>query len=126
MKLNHDCVRDLLLAVEDIPSLTGWYSIPQLMKNENLKDKHYSIDEIAYTATCLGDAGFIKTDPNNREPEYYTIQRMTWNGHAFLDDIRDPKVWKKTKEIASNLASVSVKSLFEISTNLARKYVGLD
>lgn len=126
MKLNHDCVRDLLLAIEDIPSLTGWYTIPRLMETDYLKDKDYSIDDIAYTATCLNDAGFIEANPNHREPEYCSIQRMTYDGHAFLDNIRDPKIWRSVKETTSNLTGASVQVLCELGLQKIRNFVGLD
>jgi hypothetical protein len=29
---------------------------------------------------------------------HYAIKRLTWEGHDFLNSIRDPKIWEKTKK----------------------------
>lgn len=65
MRLNYDCVRDVLLALEDL--LTCEYmndiayfndvSIDDL--NEALNDKGYSKETIFYSAYNLGQAKFI-------------------------------------------------------------------
>jgi len=125
MKLNHDCVRDLLLAIESLPKGTVWYELPYLIENTNLKSKPYSIEEIAYTATCLTEAGFIITKPNNREPEFYSVQRLTWNGHEFLDNIRDPEIWKQTKSTVSKVAGMSLVMLGDVAKNILFKHFGL-
>lgn len=123
MKLSHDCVRDLLLAVENNNSRTAWIPIERIAEREQLFEKGYTLDDLEYTAECLSDAGYIIA---NITFEGGAIQRLTMSGHELLDNIRDPLIWTKAKEISSNLASVSVRTLFELGVQLVRKSVGID
>lgn len=70
-------------------------------------------------ATTLGHAkmlisgGFI--DVNDK----HTL-RMSWAGHEFLDKVRDPEIWRQTKEGASKVGSWSVKFLGELATGFIK------
>lgn len=125
MKLNHECVRDLLLSIESLPKGTVWHTIPHLIEHTSLSSEKYSLEEIAYTATCLLEAGFIIAKPNYREPEYYEVQRLTWNGHQFLDNIRDPEIWKQTKSAVSKVAGLSLSVFADVSKSILYKVLGL-
>lgn len=46
--------------------------------------------------------------------------RISWAGHEFLDKVRDPEIWRKTKEGASRVGSWSVKFLGELAAGLIR------
>jgi hypothetical protein len=54
-----------------------------------------------------------------------TFAGLTWKGHEFLDDIRDPGVWQKTKERTKGVASVGVGFLWEIAKAEVRAKLGL-
>jgi hypothetical protein len=43
------------------------------------------------------------------------ISRLTWEGHEFLDDIRDPEIWRKTKDRAKSVAGAGLSLLWEIA-----------
>ncbi|MBD2841317.1 DUF2513 domain-containing protein [Erythrobacter rubeus] len=45
---------------------------------------------------------------------------MTWEGHEFLDKVRDPEIWRKTKKGASELNSWGVKLIGEMATGYIR------
>ncbi|AMW99238.1 DUF2513 domain-containing protein [Rummeliibacillus stabekisii] len=129
MKLNHDCVRDLLMAVEELPNITMLYSLVYLSENGHLKNCDYSLDDLAYTASRLREANYLHASPN-QSADYYYVKNLTYDGHLFLDSIRDPLIWKKTKEATSTVASVSLKTVFELGTQLGtqfvKKAIGLD
>lgn len=102
MKLIHECVRDVLLDAEENLSLFGSISSSDIQTRLS----KYSHDDIYYTCLKLNEAGFIKTD-------FYLsgtaeIEEITYNGHLFLDNIRDDNVWKKTQNILSNFTSTSL------------------
>ena len=46
--------------------------------------------------------------------------RISWEGHEFLDKVRDDEIWRKTKEGASSLGSWSVKILGELASGYIR------
>lgn len=46
--------------------------------------------------------------------------RISWDGHEFLDKIRDPEIWQKTKSGAERLGSWSIKLLGELASGFVR------
>lgn len=121
MKLNKDCIRDLLIYLEDNLSYTHRISTGSLC----LKD--YTRDELVYTVERLSEAGFINANKICNGPctPTYHIFSLTYNGHQFLDTIRDDKIWKNTKIAASKLASVSIPIFQELASSLIKSTLGL-
>lgn len=109
MKLINDCVREVLLYTEDKQE----YDKPLYISN--MKSK-YSKDDINYTCEKLAEANFlnIQTDICGN----IFILSITYNGHQFLDNIRDNKVWSTTKSILSKLESVSIDIISKTATNV--------
>ena len=67
----------------------------------------------------LFEAGFIDAikevfsiNPNNNTIK---VWRLTWAGYEFLDDIRSPEIWRKTKERAGAMTSVGLGFIWEIA-----------
>ena len=126
MKLNHDCVRDLLLFVEE-----------NLNYGDNLdastvEIKKYSHEEILYSADKLIEANYLsgfKGFSINSPFPTIRISALTWSGHQFLDNIRDEGIWKDTKNIVSKFSSVSLNMLGNIAsqiiTSLIKSKIGL-
>ncbi len=109
MKLNQDLVRLLLLQIED---KTGPYE-PLELSDISIKD--YSYEEILYTTERLLEAGYIKarlktTDLHRNQ----VIYSLTWDGHKFLDTVRDNVVWRRTNDIVKKLSSVSLSLILHI------------
>lgn len=121
MKLNKDCIRDLLIYLEDNLSYTHRISTGSL----SLKD--YTRDELVYTVERLSEAGFINVSKICDRPctPTYFIFSLTYNGHQFLDTIRDNSIWKNTKTVASQLASVSLPIIQEIAISFIKTKLGL-
>lgn len=100
------------LPYESNPAMSYFVQNPQLSQ--------YSSDEIYYTMQKVIEAKYIefqstKTLSNSFDGFFVCI---TWNGHQFLDTIRDPKVWSMAKTIASHLESVSISMLSNIGTGV--------
>lgn len=124
MRLNNDCVRDLLLAIEENVGLKEYMSI------DSLQLKSYSQDDLQYTALKLEEAGYINAKVSkylDGSMDIY-IFSLTWNGYKFLDNIRDNNVWSKTKGIVSKFASVSLDVLEKVAaqviTNMISQQIG--
>ncbi len=65
----------------------------------------YSMEEVAYHCNILCDAGLLK----NYSPLYansaianFAIGPLTWEGHEFLDKIREDTVWNRTKSVITS------------------------
>lgn len=127
MKLNHDCVRDLLIFIED--NLTYGHFI---YANE-VPIGNYSSDEILYSADKLLEAGLIdgtkKVFLDSGGIPQIRIKSITWDGHEFLDNIRDKNVWEKSKGILSKFSSVSIEIVRNVAaqviSNMVKSQMGL-
>lgn len=127
MKLNYDCVRDLLLYLEDNLTYENTINI------NSLKLKEYSSLDLVYTADKLCEADFIDCIRSRHIDQGGPIiiaKSITYEGHQFIDTVRDNKVWKETKNIASSVASTSLKVIENIAsqviTNIVTKQIGLN
>ncbi len=114
MKLNHDNVRSLLLFLEKKEGNSA-RSESELM--EFATHNEITKDELLYIIQKLTEAEFITSSIQYASTKVYwfSINTITWNGHEYLDNIRDPKVWKTTKTVASKVASVSLPIMGEIA-----------
>lgn len=126
MKLNHDCVRKLLLFLEENLECTGEF---------DLSCAHidgFSYDDLFYTSMKLKEAGYINATIHIDicgEGEAM-ISCITWDGHKFLDTIRDNQVWSNTKKILSKVSSTSITFVSNVAsqvlTNLINQQLGLN
>lgn len=114
MKLNNDCIRDILIAIESL-EYDSWYTMEKL--DESLP--YYSYDELQYHCVQLLDAELIEAQTiqmlGKISPQIRCITDLTYSGHQFLADIRSDTNWNKTKEIAKNVGSESLHALKDIA-----------
>ncbi len=123
MKLNHDCVRDVLLAIEALP-------YDSVVTIDELNVSGYDQDAIRYIVLRLHEAGFIDGSEASSNDEYECLIRsLTFVGHEFLDNIRPQETWDKTKAIASRVGSASLDVMAniaaQVTTSLISKMMGL-
>ncbi|QHM64139.1 hypothetical protein C7M47_03104 [Lactiplantibacillus plantarum] len=125
MELNHELIRSLLLFVESNDSLLG-VSDDQL--RDFVKKQNVSYEQLTYVIRRLEEKdlinAYIQTGSNIVVD--MSINSLTFDGHAYLDNIRDPEVWKKTKSVTSKLASVSMDIAVKVASNVVIKMLGLD
>ena len=112
MKLNHDCIRATLLAIESMDYIIEdndneicfeAISFNEIVKCMNKRKEKYSRIEIFYTLHNLEQGGYISASCG-----YSFVNYITYSGHQFLDTVRDSAVWSSTKSIVSKVASVSL------------------
>lgn len=119
MKLNQDCIRDLLLYLEENLKLNDYLSI------SNISLKNYSSEELLYTADKLYEAGYLKCSRkvyDNTDLMIF-VSSITYTGHQFLDNIRDDKVFAKTKSILSGFKSVSIEIISETASKVITNHI---
>lgn len=121
MKRDTDLVRDLLMAIAEDPHCDGtrWFGIDS---PDDLHITGHSLHEVLYHLTLLIEAGFIK---GKIGIDALAINRLTWDGHEFLDNIRDAGIWGKTKERLKGLPSVAISVIGEIAKAEVKKHLGL-
>ena len=122
MKLNNDCIRDILLTVESL-EYNSCYTVEKL--HEHLPD--YSYDELQYHCSKLLDAKLINAVTINIRgflaPQISKIIDLTYSGHQFLENIRSETTWNKTKEIAKSIGSESLHALKDIAVGIVSSAV---
>lgn len=122
MKLNPDCVRSILLAVEDTCD-TQHYFDSILDSNKILGE--YTEEEIAYHARQCDLSGFLykySSDLNGR----WSASDLTPKGHEFLANIRSNSNWDKVKAISAKVGSKSLSALETIATSVITNLLSLN
>ncbi|QTC40994.1 DUF2513 domain-containing protein [Bacillus sp. V3] len=119
MQRDMELVRDLLLLIEN--------------NNESKELKipnNWSREKVAYHLKILDQAGYVKnyTKWADNKP-MWLIASLTWDGHEFLDSIKNDNVWEKTKtgikkkgfelgaipfDVLKELASLQIKNIFGV------------
>jgi len=51
------------------------------------------------------------------------VKQITWSGHDFLDSVRDPEVWKKTKGGAAVAGGWTLDLLKDLAKGLLKKKI---
>jgi len=122
MERDMDLVRDLLLHIEGDPQYDGQRWLRPEIPSE-MGSPHHSIEEIAYHLNLLVEAGYLRgMTVLSGMP---AISRMTWQGHEFLDNIRDEDVWSKTKERIKGLSGIALGVVAQIAEAEIKKRLGL-
>lgn len=68
----------------------------------NLKIEGYSPKEVSYNSGLLYEAGLISAYKSQNADDHlysFAVGHLTWEGHDFLDKIREDTIWNKTKSI---------------------------
>lgn len=119
MRLNPDCIRDILLQVEDkIDSRKTTISFDELLEslpNYDENTLHYHVNQIS--KSDLVDKVFYA------DCRPYVISDLSPEGHEFLANIRSNTNWNKTKEIAKNVGASSLSSLREIAVSVISELI---
>ena len=130
MKLNFDCVHDVLLFLESADYLSiGQDDFPVFVPvgfNEIFVAlPAYSPQEIFYCLHNLAQAGFVDAEYDTEEVYFAgLVNFITFAGHEFLALIKPPAVWEKTKDIASIVGSESIQILTGIAKRVIREKLG--
>ncbi|MBG9809138.1 DUF2513 domain-containing protein [Bacillus subtilis] len=111
MELKPDLVRETLLAIEK----TGFrekLSFKDLY--DRLEDsKHYDPDDVAYTLKKLIEGGLIFGSASDNLG--YIAEELTFEGHEFLNNIREKSVWESTRNVISTVGGASLKVFGDVA-----------
>lgn len=114
MKRDMDLIRELLLEIEENQTASDFsYEI-----NANL---NFDANTVYQHLKLLRDGGMIDGEDSLSQDRSSKIivLGITWSGHDFIDSVRDPEIWRRTKEGALAAGGFTV----ELLTELAKGYV---
>lgn len=116
MKLNPDCIRDILLTVEE---KLGYRQVMKYNTNTSSEFERltkYDYEEVLYHASqahlsnlLIGTTFFMSRSDG------FHVSDLSPKGHEFLANIRAESNWNKTKEIAKSVGSFSLDALTKIA-----------
>ena len=131
MKLNPNCIRDVLLYLEehlyvDLDKRNfNTIELKDLRMALELREK-YDEEDIWYTVYNLKSIGYIEgriNDVGDMKMMFCQITNITWTGHQFLNTIRPKDVWDATLQGASKLGIMSINALSTIAMEITKAVV---
>ncbi len=116
MRLNPDCIRDILLTVEGKTGFGTFMRYPEEDQNYSNLEK-YPVETVLYhIKQCQLSVLLTKVD------WFFDggclIHDLSPQGHEFLANIRSDNNWSRTKEIAQNVGSFSLQALSQIAVSV--------
>ena len=113
MKRDMDLIRLSLLKIEEEYSSTAIY---------DLQIDGYDMETIAYHCKLLKEAEFISdyaAEYGDGEICSFGVSSLTWEGHEYLEKIRDNSTWKKVKDTISQKGlPLAIETIKTVSTAL--------
>lgn len=112
MKLNYDCVRDVMLYLEENLCFKEFL----LSSDINL---NYTQEDIDYSIIKLEEANFIIIqDESTLENTEIYIHDITFYGHKFIGEIQSDTIWDKTKSVSKDLGIQTINGITQIASSV--------
>lgn len=108
-------VRDILEAVAAHPKPVGW--VPLNIPNR-------TADEISYHVKLMVDADLVEAkDVSTTTLFSWKPQRLTWQGHEFLDAVRNETVWNRVRKVIQDKGgNASFEVVKELAIQISKSY----
>lgn len=126
MKLDYDCLRQILLTIEEDLVWEDDLNYCRLnLKHMVQKLSKFSKADIAYTSKIAIEANLIEGYLNDCDCGILDISYfgLTYEGHQFIDTVRENKIWKKTKEILSSVGGASLSVITSIANDCLTNFI---
>lgn len=122
MRLNSDCVRDILLTVE---TECDFHNVINYRKEENTLERlsKYSHEEIIYHIKQCELSKLILGVTYCDGGTSIFISDLSPEGHKFLANIREDTVWNGVKSVAKKVGSTSLSALTQIASNVVTELI---
>lgn len=118
MKLNPDCVRHVLLVVEELSNFDNFFCFPKDWPKDSFDV--YSAQEIRYHIEQCFASGLLLEAKGARDLSMNIfIQDLSPAGHKLLADIRPENNWTKIKKILSKAGTVTLKLIESVASGVA-------
>lgn len=132
MRLNADCLRTVLLYIEEYTYLTMDDKMKPLYHNvgsrqviEKCEELGFSAEDAFYSIVILHEKGYIEATPTkvHNLPVSYEIDRLTPAGHDFLSSIRSPETYSHVKAIVDKMGGFTLETLVYVSRTVFTEMV---
>ena len=120
MKLNPDCMRDILFYLEEHLSISEELEFEEISMYALAQHLDYPIQELADTLVILTEAGYIISIRNDNDDRIadLDVYRITYDGYQFIETIRPEPVWAKVKSTGKHIGSFSIDVITRVATTV--------
>lgn len=123
MRLNPDCIRDILLTVEENVGFMDMIEINEDNYQRFAQIESYTYDEIGYHIQQCNYSDYF-TDVRLMLDGSFMIMDLTPKAHEFIANTRSESIWSKVKEKAFEVGSFSINTLAQIAVNIISSRIG--
>lgn len=128
MKIDHDYVKSLLEACQasETPTFDIFYlETANYDCNDAKFEFHLAIlNDQEFVVLESGDKGFGLVKGIDGYSSWAALPlRLTASGHDFIDTIKNPEVWDRTKSAAKRAGGVGLNFLIQIAKIESQKYI---
>ena len=116
MKLDIDCLRDILLTVEENTGYHEYMTVSEMSINYDLLKK-YDGNKVMYHIIQSAKANLIDAEQVDLAGNIM-IKDLTPYGHKFIANIRENSNWNKVKKIANEVGTTSLEAIMQIAINV--------
>jgi len=117
-----------LLKLESVPSEMGdVFSFSP--EDKEVSVEGYTPAQIEYHLSLLREIRFIEC-PGSQPMLGITFSGLTWAGHDYIDAVRDPDIWRKTKQGAEAAGGFTIDILRDLAKGFIKtqikRHTGVD
>ena len=132
MKLNPECIRDVLLYLEEnIRYICPKHALIKRNKINMYKIakalSDYSEEDVIYSIEKLYELKYIQIMDEQRDNQKYIVQcnvhSITAAGHEFLETVRPKSVWEETKVRLKKIGIMSLPALSFVSKTVTGEII---
>lgn len=101
MRINYDCIREVLMRLEDIIVLDKDLEFNDVDLDELCAElPDYKKQDVAYSLLMLDEAEYIHANIIGADGGIVNIlvSGITFEGHKYLDTVRSSPIWEETKK----------------------------
>ncbi|MCI5500029.1 MAG: DUF2513 domain-containing protein [Clostridiales bacterium] len=117
MKLEPDCVRAILLTVEENTSYQSLLSFEEATLPDFPRLTEYPLDEVLYHLKKCNEAGLLCGAQFFYDSA--NVEGLHFRGHEFLENIRDDSRWHSVKKGLEAIRNYSLPAIASIAESVA-------
>lgn len=118
MRLNPDCVRDILIEVEE---MTDGKKLIRIDCNQRFRE--YSAETLRYHFLQCQRYGYFVDGKFLGNTDLFQFSDISPQAHEFLDNIRDNNMWNKVKKKACEIGTNSIEALAQIAIEIVKNKI---
>ncbi len=122
MRLNPECIRDILLTVEETGNFSS--TIQYDTSDDYPRLSKYSEEEFLYHVNQCKESGYFLSCKISPDASHIVMIRdLSPKAHEFLANVRNDSIWGKVKDVSKKLGLDSIKSIAQIAASIASETI---